>query len=127
MPGKQDRSWMASVGCGSPQDTIRVDSRGKIRRTHMAKDCLYCGLQFSDTTNFCPDCGRLTEKGFKIRPMQEYELDRLHREMKEKDDLIRQLVLVLSRRYGEGKPERVILQTEGRNYTKDATSVYSGI
>ncbi len=93
----------------------------------MAKDCLYCGLQFSDTTNFCPDCGRLTEKGFKIRPMQEYELDRLHREMKEKDDLIRQLVLVLSRRYGEGKPERVILQTEGRNYTKDATSVYSGI
>jgi hypothetical protein len=93
----------------------------------MAKDCLYCGLQFSDTTNFCPDCGRLTESDFKIRPMQESELDRLHREMKEKDVLIRQLVLVLSRRYGEAKPERVTLQTEGRDYTKDATNVYSGI
>jgi hypothetical protein len=59
--------------------------------------------------------------------MQESELDRLHREMKAKDDLIRQLVLVLSRRYGEGNPERVTLQAEGRDYTKDATSVYSGI
>jgi hypothetical protein len=93
----------------------------------MTKDCLYCGLQYSDTTNFCPDCGRLTEKGFKIRPVQESEFDRICKEMKEKDDLIRQLVLVLSRRYGEGKPERVTLQTEGRDYTKDATSVYSGI
>ncbi len=93
----------------------------------MAKDCLYCGLQFSDTTNFCPDCGRPTERDFKIRPMQEFELDRLHREMKKKDDLIRQLVLVLTWRYGEGKPERVTLQTEGRDYTKDATNVYSGI
>ncbi len=93
----------------------------------MAKDCLYCGLQYSDTTNFCLNCGRPTERDFKIRPMQESELDRLHREMKKKDDLIRQLVLVLSRRYREGKPESVTLQTEGRDYTKDATSVYSGI
>jgi predicted amidophosphoribosyltransferase len=59
----------------------------------MTKDCLYCGLQFSDTTNFCPNCGRPTESGFRIRPIQESELDRLRREMKEKDDLIRQLVL----------------------------------
>lgn len=59
----------------------------------MAKDCLYCGLQFSDTTKFCPNCGRPTERGFSIRPMQESELDRLRREMKEKDELIRQMVL----------------------------------
>ncbi len=93
----------------------------------MAKDCLYCGLQFSDTTNFCPDCGRLTERDFKIRPMQEAELDRLHREMKKKDDLIRQLLLVLSRRYGEGKSEGVTLQAEGRDQTKDIVNVYTGI
>ena len=59
----------------------------------MAKYCLYCGLQFSDTTNFCPNCGRPTERGFSIRPMQESELDRLRREIKEKDDLIRLLIL----------------------------------
>jgi predicted amidophosphoribosyltransferase len=58
----------------------------------MTKDCLYCGLQFSETTNFCPNCGRPTESGFKIRPIQESELERLHRELKEKDDLIRKLV-----------------------------------
>ncbi len=59
----------------------------------MAKDCLYCGLQFADTTKFCPNCGRPTESGFSIRPMQESELDRLRRELKEQDGLIRQLVL----------------------------------
>ena len=59
----------------------------------MAKDCLYCGLQFSDTTKFCPTCGRPTESGFSIRPIQESELDCLRREMQEKDGLIRQLVL----------------------------------
>jgi len=93
----------------------------------MAKDCLYCGLQFSDTTNFCPDCGRLTEKGFIIRPIQESEFDRLCKEIQEKDVLIRQLVLVLIRRREEDRPVRVTLQTEGSDYTKDATSVYSGI
>jgi predicted amidophosphoribosyltransferase len=66
-----------------------------MRRISMAKDCLYCGLQFSDTTHFCPNCGRPTESGFSIRPIQESELERLRREMKEKDDLIRQLVLSL--------------------------------
>ncbi len=93
----------------------------------MAKDCLYCGLQYSDTTNFCLNCGRPTERDFKIRPMQESELDRLHREMKEKDDLIRQLVMVLSRRYGEGKPESVTLQTEERDQAEDTTNVYTRI
>ena len=73
----------------------------------MAKDCLYCGLQYTDTTSFCPDCGRLTERGFKIRLVQEAEFDRLHREMKEKDDLIQHLVLVLIQRFREGKFESV--------------------
>ncbi len=58
----------------------------------MTKDCLYCGLQFSETTKYCPNCGRPTESGFKIRPIQESELERLRKELKEKDDLIRQLV-----------------------------------
>ncbi len=57
----------------------------------MAKDCLHCGLQFSDTTEFCPDCGRPTEKGFIIRPpAQESELEHLRRQIQKKDDLIRQ-------------------------------------
>ena len=64
----------------------------------MAKDCLYCGLQFADTTNFCPNCGRPIERNFRISPKQESVLDRLHKEMKEKDDLIRQLVLAERRR-----------------------------
>lgn len=57
----------------------------------MTKECLYCGLQFSETTKFCPNCGRPTESGFKIRPIQESELERLRRKLKEKEDLIRQL------------------------------------
>jgi predicted amidophosphoribosyltransferase len=62
----------------------------------MAKYCLYCGLQYSDTTNFCPNCGRPTERGFRIRLIQESECDSLRKEMKEIDDLIRQLVLALT-------------------------------
>jgi hypothetical protein len=57
----------------------------------MVKDCLDWGLQFSDTTNFCPNCGRPTERDFSIRPNQESELDRLRKELQEKDDLLRQL------------------------------------
>ncbi len=64
----------------------------------MAKECLYCGLQFSDTTNFCPNCGRPTESGFSIRPMQESEVDCLRRELQEQDELIRQLVLTCTLR-----------------------------
>jgi len=59
----------------------------------MAKYCLYCGLQFSDTTKFCPDCGRPTESGFRIRTTQELELARLRRERKEKADLTQRPVL----------------------------------
>jgi predicted amidophosphoribosyltransferase len=59
----------------------------------MARDCLYCGLQFSDTTHFCPNCGRPIERDFSIRPNQESELDHLRKELQEKDDLIRQLIL----------------------------------
>ena len=64
----------------------------------MAKECLYCGLRFPETTTFCPDCGRPTTSGFKIRPMQELEVERLRREIKEKDKLIRRLVLFRTRR-----------------------------
>jgi hypothetical protein len=69
----------------------------------MAKECLYCGLQFADTTNFCPNCGRPTESGFSIRPMQESELDRLRREPKEKDELIQQLILTRTLRGGASR------------------------
>jgi predicted amidophosphoribosyltransferase len=55
----------------------------------MAKDCLYCGLQFSDTTKFCPNCGRLTERGFRILPIQKSKFNHLRREPKEKDDPLR--------------------------------------
>ena len=53
----------------------------------MATVCLYCGLQLPDTTAFCPYCGRPIERGFEIRPIQESELDRLRKEMK--NDLLR--------------------------------------
>jgi len=59
----------------------------------MAKDCLYCGLQFSATTDYCSNCGRPTESGFIVlRPRQESPLERLSRETKEKDGLKRQPV-----------------------------------
>jgi hypothetical protein len=29
------------------------------------KDCLCCGLQFSATTDFCPNCGRPTERALR--------------------------------------------------------------
>ncbi len=62
----------------------------------MTKDCLYCGLRFADTTRFCPNCGRPTESGFLTRSLQESEVERLHRELKKKDEQIRQLVLILT-------------------------------
>lgn len=61
----------------------------------MSKHCLSCGLRFSETTAFCPNCGRPTASGFIVRPMQESDLERLGRELKEKDELIRQLALAL--------------------------------
>ncbi len=56
----------------------------------MAKGCLYCGLQLPETADFCPQCGRPIERGFGIRPIQESELDGLRKEMRGKDDLLRQ-------------------------------------
>jgi hypothetical protein len=64
----------------------------------MANDCLYCGLQFSETTQFCHNCGRPTESGFSIRPIRESELERLRREVQEKEELIRQLILTRTMR-----------------------------
>ncbi len=78
----------------------------------MTKECLYCGLQFADTTHFCPNCGRPTESGFRIRPIQESELDRLRREMKEKEDLLRQLVLTRTMR---GEASRAAAHSTGRH------------
>ena len=76
----------------------------------MAKDCLYCRLQYSDTTDLCPNCGRPTESGFKIRPSQESELDHLRREMKEIDDLIRQLILTQTMRGHANRTARAVNQ-----------------
>lgn len=64
----------------------------------MAKDCLYCRLQFDDTVSFCPDCGRPTESHFIIRSSQETEVEHLREELKRKDELIRQLLLLLALR-----------------------------
>ena len=72
----------------------------------MAKDCLYCGLQYSDNTNFCPACGRTTESGFRIHSSQELEFVLLLKEMKGKDDLVQKLVLALSPRRVEGNPQK---------------------
>jgi hypothetical protein len=65
------------------------------------KDCLYCGLQFPDTTHFCPNCGRRTESDFKIRAIKESELERLRRELKEKEELIRSIKAKTSPLNGE--------------------------
>ena len=56
----------------------------------MTKGCLYCGLQLPDTADFCLQCGRPIERGFVTRPIQEGEFDCLRKEMKGKDDLLRQ-------------------------------------
>jgi len=32
----------------------------------MTKDCLYCGLQFPATAEFCPECGRLLEVAARV-------------------------------------------------------------
>src|SRR5581483_7048775 len=71
--------------------TLFLTPRGvKIRRTTMAKSCLYCGLQLPDTTDFCPQCGRPIERDFAIRSIQQSELNNLRKEMKGKDALTQQ-------------------------------------
>ena len=47
------------------------DDTVSMRRTTMAKGCLYCDLQLPDTTDFCPQCGRPIERGFEIRPISD--------------------------------------------------------
>ena len=95
----------------------------------MSKHCLYCGLRFSDATAFCPDCGRPTASGFIVRPTQGSELERLDRELKEKDELIRRLVLALTmqrgasrasahpadRSDGNGRPAGTTVRSSGRS------------
>ena len=96
----------------------------------MAKECLYCGLKFSDTTQFCPNCGRPTEGGFSIRPIQESELERLRREVQEKDALIRQLILTqtlrdeASRAAARSTGRRGLCGSDGRRAS--ATARFSG-
>ncbi len=91
----------------------------------MAKYCLYCGLQSADTTKYCPNCGRPTESGFIVRPMRESELDRLRRELKEKDDLIRQLVLTRTTR---GEASRDAAHSTGRSDIRgsEGRTLYGG-
>src|ERR1051326_6268429 len=43
--------------------------RRKMQWTPPIQVCLDCGLEFPETTQFCPDCGRPTESGFSFRPM----------------------------------------------------------
>ncbi len=83
-------SWRASAGSGTSKDGIRVENGGKMRRTTIARGCLYCALQLPDTAEFCPQCGRSIETGFAIRPIQESEFVCSHKEMKGKDGLLRQ-------------------------------------
>ncbi len=53
-----------------------------MRRTYVARGCLYCGLQLPDSAKFCPECGRSIERGFRIRVIQESKLDCPRKEMK---------------------------------------------
>ena len=89
----------------------------------MAKDCLYCGLQYTDTTNFCPDCGRQTERGFRIRSFQELEFELLLKEMKGKDDVKQKLVLAVTRIRVEGNPGRET-SIEGGERFRNARVLY---
>src|SRR5438876_12365807 len=55
-------------GCGAKDSCGARDDTVTLRRTTIAKGCLYCGLQLPDTADFCPECGRIIEKGLEIRP-----------------------------------------------------------
>ncbi|MBO0796788.1 MAG: zinc ribbon domain-containing protein, partial [Ktedonobacteraceae bacterium] len=57
----------------------------------MRKECLRCGLRFSDTADFCPNCGRPVEKPFRVRTTQDIELASPHREMMGTDNPEEQL------------------------------------
>ena len=72
------------------EEALRVESAGKMRSINVATGCLYCGLQLPATAEFCPQCGRSIESGFAICPKQKSELDWLRKQMKGKDELLRQ-------------------------------------
>src|SRR5712691_4637374 len=63
--------------------------RRKMRWTSLRRACVYCGIEFADTTQFCHSCGRATEKGFCIRPMLRSIYD-YRASLKEKEELRRQ-------------------------------------
>ena len=65
---------------------MKPKSGVQMRRTTMAKGCLYCGLQLPDSADFCPQCGRPIERGFAIRPIQEPEFDHLRLDNKKGRD-----------------------------------------
>src|SRR5690349_7677883 len=46
--------------------------------------CLCCDIEFPETTQFCPDCGRPTERGFSFRPMPKSVYD-YRRRLQEKE------------------------------------------
>lgn len=62
----------------------------------MNKICFYCSLQFPEDADFCPACGRFLEKNVPIRVVHVTQLDILREQLKEKDDLIRSLILTQS-------------------------------
>jgi len=77
--------------CGCAEE-IQPESieEDKMMRTTIAKRCLYCDLRLPDTAEFCPQCGRPIERGFRIRPIRESEADCPDTEIEGKDDFVRQ-------------------------------------
>ncbi len=109
-------------GSGAKVDSEARDDTVTLRRTTIAKGCLYCGLQLPDTADFCPECGRIIEKGLEIRPGREGEFDYLRKEMKRKDDRIRQPGLYCVNigpraRSGKSPKRRARLTRRGRKTT----------
>jgi len=37
----------------------------------MTSYCLYCEIRLPDVADFCPECGRPIERGYRIRPTQQ--------------------------------------------------------
>jgi predicted amidophosphoribosyltransferase len=40
----------------------------------MAKWCLYCRLRFPEAAQFCSECGRPLESGFRVHPIREHPM-----------------------------------------------------
>jgi hypothetical protein len=67
---------------------LRCNAGLEGRITMTSKICLYCGLQFPGSANFCPECGRFIERGYKILPVQKAECERPYKEMKQEEKCI---------------------------------------